>query len=130
VAKYETLLLGMQIAKEMAPSRLRCFGDSDLVASKISGTCDATDANMIAYKRAVDQDGASFAGYVGEWVDRRKNEEADALSKLGSKQQPPPSGVLLDILTRQSVRPPREINIARPPAPDSVLVAVASDAGD
>jgi hypothetical protein len=51
----------------------------------------------------------------------RKNEEADALSRLGSKRQPPPPGVFLNILTRPSVRPP---------APNSVLVTVASDAGD
>ncbi|KAM0850427.1 hypothetical protein ACQ4PT_053095 [Festuca glaucescens] len=120
----------MRIAKEMGATRLRCFGDSDLIASQTSGTCDATDANMIAYKRAVDQAGASFAGHVVEWVDRRKNEEADALSRLGSKRQPPPPGVFLDILTHPSVRVPREVDIAEPPAPDSVLVAVVSDAGD
>jgi hypothetical protein len=109
----------------MGATHLRYFGDSDLVASQISGTCDATDANMIAYKRAVNQAGASFASYVVEWVDRRKNEEAGALSRLGSKWQPPPPGVFLDILTRPSVRPPHEIDIAEPPATDSVLVAFA-----
>jgi hypothetical protein len=120
----------MRITKEMGASGLRCFGDSDLVASRLSGTCNATNANMIAYKWVVDQAGTSFTGYVVEWVDRRKNEEADALSRLGSKRQPPPPGVFLDILTRQSVRPPREIDIAEPPAPDYVLVAIASDSGD
>ncbi|KAM0879176.1 hypothetical protein ACQ4PT_034415 [Festuca glaucescens] len=130
VAEYEALLHGMRVAKEMGATRLRRFGDSDLVASQTSGTCDAIDANMIAYKRAVDQAGASFAGYVVEWVDMRKNEEADALSRPGSKWQPPPPGVFLDILTRPSVRPPSEIDIAEPPAPDSVLVAVATGAGD
>jgi hypothetical protein len=38
----------------MGATRLRCFGDSNLVAGQTSGTCDATDAKMIAYKRAVD----------------------------------------------------------------------------
>ena len=54
VAEYEALLHGMRITKEMGASHLRCFDDFDLVASQISGTCDATDPNMIAYKRAVD----------------------------------------------------------------------------
>ncbi|XP_051229240.1 uncharacterized protein [Lolium perenne] len=85
---------------------------------------------MIAYKRAVDQAGANFAGHVVLWVDRRKNEEADALARLGSKRLPPPLGIFLDILTHSSVRVPREIDIAEPPAPDSVLVALASDIGD
>ncbi|KAM0870827.1 hypothetical protein ACQ4PT_039776 [Festuca glaucescens] len=130
VAEYETLLHGMRVAKEMGATCLCCFGDSDLVASQISGTCNTTYANMIAYKRAVDQAGASFAGYVVEWVDRCKNEEVDALSRLGSTWQPPAPGVFLDVLTRPSVRPPREIDITEPPAPDSVLDAVTTDAGD
>ncbi|XP_051211439.1 uncharacterized protein [Lolium perenne] len=82
---------------------------------------------MIAYKRAVDQAGASFAGHVVKWVDRRKNEEADALARLGSKRLPPPPGVFLDVLTHSSVRAPREIDIAEPPTPDSMLVAVVSN---
>nr|XP_051211257.1 uncharacterized protein LOC127328720 [Lolium perenne] len=130
MAEYEALLHGMRVAKEMGATRLRCLGDSDLVASQTSGTCDASDANMIAYKRAVDQAGASFAGHNVEWIDRRKNEEADALARLGSKRIPPPPGVFLDVLTRSSVHIPREIDIAEPPAPDSALVTLASDAGD
>nr|XP_051229249.1 uncharacterized protein LOC127347060 [Lolium perenne] len=104
MAEYQALLHGMRIAKEMGATRLHCFGDSDLVASQTAGTCDATDGNMIAYKRAVNQAGASFTGHVVEWVDRRKNEEADALSRLGNKRQPPPPGVFFDNLTHPSVR--------------------------
>jgi ribonuclease HI len=104
--EYEALLHSMHIAKEMGATRLCCFGDFDLVASQTSGTCDTTDANMIAYKRAVDQAGANFAGHVVEWVDRRKNEEVDALARLGSKRLPPPPGVFLDILTHLSMRVP------------------------
>ena len=70
----------MRIAKEMSVSRLHCYGDFDLIASQVYGTCDATDPNMIAYRRAVDQLGGSFTGYSVEWLDRRKNEEANALS--------------------------------------------------
>ena len=105
VAEYEALLHGMRVAKEMGVSRLRCFGDSDLVASQVMGTCDATDPNMIAYRRAVDQLGGSFAGYSVEWIDRRKNEEADALSRVGSSKLPPPADVFLDKLDRPSVLP-------------------------
>ncbi|XP_051229429.1 uncharacterized protein [Lolium perenne] len=130
MAEYEALLHGMRVAKEMGATRLRCLGDSDLVAIQTSGTCDASDANMIAYKRAVDQAGASFAGHVVEWIDRRKNEEADALARLGSKRIPPPPGDFLDVLARSSVHIPQEIDIAKPPAPDSALVALASNVGD
>jgi ribonuclease HI len=130
MAEYEALLHDTRIAKEMGATRLRCFADSDLVASQTSGTCDTTDANMIAYKRAVNQASASFAGHIVEWVDRQKIEEADALTRLGCKRLPPPLGVFLDILTHPSVRVPREVDIVEPPAPDFVLATLVSDAGD
>ncbi|KAM0857690.1 hypothetical protein ACQ4PT_048314 [Festuca glaucescens] len=130
MAEYEALLHGMRLAKEMGASCLHCFGDSDIVASQTSGTCDATDRNMIAYRRGVDQASGLFAGYVVEWVDRRKNEEADALSRLGSKRQTPLPGVFLDIISRPSVQPPREIEIAELPPADSTLVAVVTEIGD
>ena len=54
VAEYEAIFHDMRAAKEIGVKRLRCFGDSDLVAGQTSGTCDASNPNMIAYKRAVD----------------------------------------------------------------------------
>ncbi len=34
-AEYEALLHGLRIAKEMNLSRVKCFGDSDLVAQQV-----------------------------------------------------------------------------------------------
>jgi len=113
----------------MGASRLRCFGDSDLVAGQTSDTCDASDANMIAYRRAVDQLGGHFIGGV-EWIDRRKNEEADALSRLGSKRQTVPPGIFLDVITRPSITPPKEIELVFPAEPDSILVSVVQTIAD
>jgi hypothetical protein len=39
---------------------------------------------MIAYHKAVDQLGGYFAGYSIEWIEQKKNEEADAISRIGS----------------------------------------------
>ncbi|KAK1666199.1 hypothetical protein QYE76_054358 [Lolium multiflorum] len=113
---YESLEDSPRHADHQGDGRVTLLvaGDSDLVASQISGTCDATDANMISYKRAVEQASASFSRYVVEWVDRHKNEEADALSRLGSKRQPPPPGVFLDILTRRQYGPARSTSSAIP----------------
>ena len=54
MAEYEALLHGLRLAKEMNIKHIRCFGDSDLVAQKVSGTWDSKDANMAAYRRAVE----------------------------------------------------------------------------
>ena len=45
-AEYEALLHGLRMAKEMNLSRVRCFGDSDLVAQQVSGTWDSKDPLM------------------------------------------------------------------------------------
>ena len=83
-AEYEALLHGLRMAKEMSLSRVRCFGDSDLVAQQVSGTWDSKDPLMAAYRREVDAIAGHFKGYQVEHVDRRKNEAADALIWLGS----------------------------------------------
>ena len=38
---------------------------------------------MVAYRREVDAIAGYFKGYQVEHIDRRKNEAADALSRLG-----------------------------------------------
>jgi ribonuclease HI len=80
IVEYKALLHGTRIAKEMTINRLECFGDSNLVSRQVSSTCDAVDPDMISYRRAVDRLGGYFAGHSVQWIDRRKKEEADALT--------------------------------------------------
>ena len=87
-AEYEALLHGLRMAKEMNLSRVRCFGDSDLVAQQVSGTWDSKDTLMVAYRQAVNNIVGHFKGYQVEHLDRRKNEVADALSRHRSQRKP------------------------------------------
>ena len=89
-AEYEALLHGLRLAKEMNLTRVRCFGDSDLVAQQVSGTWDSRDPVMAAYRRAVSDVAGHFHGYQVDHIDRRLNEAADALSRLGSQRKPVP----------------------------------------
>ena len=59
-AEYEALLHGLRMAKEMILSRVRCFGDSDLVAQQVSGKWDSKDPLMAAYRREVDAIAGTF----------------------------------------------------------------------
>ena len=68
-AEYEALLHGLRIAKEMNLSRVRCFGDSDLVAQKVSGTWDSKDPLMAVYRREVDIVAGHFKGYQVDHID-------------------------------------------------------------
>ena len=120
--EYEALLYGLRMAKEMNLSRVRCFGDSDLVAQQVSGTWDSKDPLMAAYRRQDDAIANHFKGYQVEHVDRRKNEAADALSRLGSQRKPVPPNVFLDILHNPLVKLPTEEDLVVPD-PDAQLVA-------
>src|SRR3954467_10457609 len=85
---------------------------------------------MAAYRQAVDKLDGHFAGYSVEWIDRRKNEEDDALSRIGSARLAPPVGVFLDMITKPSVSPPRENDIGVPLQPGAALVALIAEPDD
>ena len=121
-AEYEALLHGLRMAKEMSLSWVRCLGDSDLVAQQVSGKWDSKDPLMEAYRRAVDAVAGHFKGYQVEHIDRRKNEAADALSRLGSQRKPVPPNVFLDVLHNLSVKLLGEADLAIPD-PEAQLVA-------
>ena len=121
-AEYEALLHGLRMAKEMNLSRVKCFVDLDLVAQQVSGTWDSKDPLMAAYHREVDIVAGHFKGYQVDHVDRRKNEAADALSRLGSQRKPVPPNVFLDVLHNPSVKLPGEADLAIPD-PEAQLVA-------
>ena len=121
-AEYEALLHGLRMAKEMNLSRVRCLGDSDLVAQQVSDTWDSKDPLMAAYRREVDAVVGYFKGYQVEHIDRRKNEVADALSWLGSQRKPVPPNTFLDVLHNPSVKVPTEEELAVPD-PEAQLVA-------
>jgi ribonuclease HI len=47
-AKYEALLHGMKMAKACGATRLKIFGDSNLVVQQVMNRCDAISDNMTA----------------------------------------------------------------------------------
>ena len=68
-AEYEALLHGLRMAKEMNLSRVKCFGDSDLVAQQVSGKWDSKDPLMAAYRREGYVVARYFKGYQVEHID-------------------------------------------------------------
>lgn len=78
---------------------------------------------MAAYRREVDIIAGHFKGYQVEHIDQRKNEAADALSRLGSQRKPVPPNVFLDVLHNPSVKIPTKEDLAIP-GPEAQLVVV------
>src|SRR3954471_23579224 len=106
----------------MGITRVQCFGDSDLVYQQVSGTWDSKDPMMAAYRREVDRQAGFLVDYHVDHMDRKQNEAADALSKLGSQRKAVPPNVFLDVLTKPSMHPPTEQDIAEQD-PEPALVA-------
>src|SRR4051812_43937206 len=84
--EYEGLLHGLRLAHEMGISRIKCYGDSDLVSQQVSGTWDSKIPMMAAYRREVDRQVGFLVDYQVDHVDRRQNEAVDALSALNANR--------------------------------------------
>ena len=79
---------------------------------------------MAAYRREVDIIASHFKCYQVEHIDRRKNEAADALSRLGSQRKPVPPNVFLDVLHNPSVKMPTEEDRAVPETEAQLVVVL------
>ncbi|XP_071728219.1 uncharacterized protein [Rutidosis leptorrhynchoides] len=83
-AKYEALLEGMRIARELGVKKLQAYVDSQLVANQINGTFDANDKSMQSYLALVHSLADTFIDFRIRQVPRSQNKKADILSKLAA----------------------------------------------
>ena len=79
---------------------------------------------MAAYRREVDIVVGHFKGCQVDHIDRRKNEAADALSRLGSQCKPVPPNVFLVVLHNPSVKIPIEEELAIPDLEAQLVAAL------
>ncbi|XP_013601080.1 PREDICTED: uncharacterized protein LOC106308461 [Brassica oleracea var. oleracea] len=92
-AEYESLIVGLRLAKAIKAKRLSAYCDSQLVASQFSGDYDARNDRMDAYLKIVQSltsqnsanPAAEFEFFELIKVPSGENVFADALAALGSK---------------------------------------------
>ncbi|XP_074291830.1 uncharacterized protein LOC141618636 [Silene latifolia] len=84
-AKYEALILGMQMAQGLQVRNLRAYSDSLLV---VNNEYVARDSKMIAYLKVATKQKLKFRSFKITQVPRDQNVEADALATLGATFQP------------------------------------------
>ena len=53
IAEYESLLLGVKVAKEMGIMCLKIFGDADLIIQQVNNTFQEKNVRLKAYKDEV-----------------------------------------------------------------------------
>jgi ribonuclease HI len=103
-AEYEALLHGMKMAKACGATRLKIFGDSNLVVQQVMNRCDAISDNMIAYRNLYYYLEGTFDGCKVSHVSRSSNEEADNLANIGSQCLPVPLGVFWEEIIERSIK--------------------------
>jgi hypothetical protein len=103
-AEYEAILHGMRMAKTCGTTRIKIHGDSNLIAQQVMKECDATYANMIAYRAMYDKLEGNFKGCEVTHIGRESNEEADNLANIGSKCLPIPPGVFFEEIFKRSIK--------------------------
>jgi hypothetical protein len=92
------------MAKACGATRIKIHGDSNLIAQQVMKECDATCANMIAYRAMYDKLEGDFEGCEVMHIDRESNEEADNLANIGSKCLPILPGVFFEDIFERSVK--------------------------
>jgi ribonuclease HI len=103
-AEYEAVLHGMRMAKACGATCIKIHRDSNLIAQQVRKECDATCANMIAYRAMYDKLEGNFEGCEVTHISRDSNEEADNLANIGSKCFPIPPGVFFEEIFEHSVK--------------------------
>jgi ribonuclease HI len=103
-AEYETLLHGMKMAKACGETRLKIFGDSNLVVQQVMNRYDAISDNMMAYINLYYYLEGTFDGCKVSHVSRASNEEADNLANIGSQCLLIPPGVFWEEIIERSIK--------------------------
>jgi ribonuclease HI len=103
-AEYEALLHGMKMAKACRATRLKIFGDSNLVVQQVMNWCDAIGDNITAYRNLYYYLEGTFDGCEVSHVSRASNEEVDNLTNIGSQCLPIPPRVFWEEIVERSIK--------------------------
>jgi hypothetical protein len=92
------------MAKACGATGIKIHGDLYLIAEQVMKDCDATYANMIAYRAMYDKLEGNIEGCEVTHIGHESNEEAENLANIGSKCLPIPPGVFFEEIFERSVK--------------------------
>ncbi|XP_061339765.1 uncharacterized protein LOC133286378 [Gastrolobium bilobum] len=114
-AKYEAILDGLTMAKDLGATRVILKSDSQLVVVQVQGTYQENEVLMAKYLDKVRLLLVDFESFEIEHIPREKNARADILSKLASTkvsrnnrsviQQSVPNPSIVMAVTKRKARP-------------------------
>ena len=86
-AENEAVIAGLQLCRGLEAKHVRLRMDSQLVVNQILGEYEVRETSMQKYLAKIKCLSAHFEGFEVERLPRSQNEQADAISKLGSATQ-------------------------------------------
>jgi hypothetical protein len=104
----------MKMAKACGATRLKIFGDSNLVVQQVMNRYDAISDNMMAYRNLYYYLEVTFDGCKVSHVSRASNEEADNLVNIGSQCLPIPPGVFWEETMERSIKHSKTLTTGDP----------------
>jgi ribonuclease HI len=113
-AEYEALLHGMKMAKACGATRVKIFGDSNLVVQQVMNHCDAISDNMTAYRNLYYYLEETFDGCEVSHISRASNEEADKLANIGSQCLLVPPGVFWKEIIERPIKESKNLSSGKP----------------
>ena len=95
MAKYEALILSLQIAKQMGIQFLSVFGDSELIIRQIKNWCQTKHPRLRSYRNEVwDLVENYFEAFNLHFIPREENKMVDSLAVAASTFKPPINPIL------------------------------------
>jgi hypothetical protein len=104
----------MKMAKAYGATRLKIFGDSNLVVQQVMNHCDAISDNMTAYRNLYYCLEGTFDGCEVSHVSRASNEEADNLANIGSQCLLIPPRVFWKEIIERSIKGSKTLGSGEP----------------
>ncbi|XP_070008497.1 uncharacterized protein [Nicotiana sylvestris] len=99
-AKYESYIMGMNMAIDQDVEELLTIADSDLIIRQAQGEWETRDVKLIPYRQHVKDLSKRFKSVEFRYIPRFHNELADALTTLVS-MLPYPGNVHIDLVEIQ-----------------------------
>ena len=93
VAEYNALLIGMQIADEIAVKNLETYGGSKLIVNQVCGEYEVRHEDLVPYYNPTICMAERFRNFYIDHVPRQQNAHADALASLAASLALPTGAV-------------------------------------
>jgi ribonuclease HI len=108
IAEYERLVTGLWLAKDLDILWLIIRGDSQLVAKQVQKEYDCNNGKMTEYLAEVRRMEKFFNRFEVRYVPRLDNRDANHLAWIASSRASTPPNIIIERLTKPSVRPTGE----------------------